>query len=175
MLDKSAHHGFTLIEVLVSIAIVAILVSLAVPSFKIMLANAQIRTAASGLLDGMQLARVEAIRLNERVIFNKDVQSGWTVSVESSALVIQTRAYTEGSSAVAVNVKPIGANQLTFDGLGRVRDNTDSSSAITQLDITVPVTLIAAADVRQRRITASNGGAIRLCDPNAATGLGTAC
>jgi type IV fimbrial biogenesis protein FimT len=176
MLKNPKYRGFTLIEMIVSIAIIAVLVSLAVPSFKIMLANAQIRTAAQGLLDGMQLARVEAIRLNERVIFTKDVQSGWTVRVESVPLVIvQTRAFTEGSEAAEVSVIPNGASKITFDGLGRVKSNTDLSNTLTRLDISVPTTLVAAADARPLRITTTSGGAIRLCDPNAAAGTGAAC
>lgn len=176
MLINPRRHGFTMIEMMISISIVAILIALAVPSFKIMLANAQIRTAGQGLLDGMQLARVQAIRLNERVIFTKDTQSGWTVKVESAPLVIvQSRVFTEGSSAALVTVTPSAATQMTFDGLGRVKTNTDLSSTLTQLDISVPITLIAAADARPLRITTNSGGAIRLCDPNAPVGAGTAC
>ncbi|MDO8773434.1 MAG: GspH/FimT family protein [Burkholderiaceae bacterium] len=175
MLSRRLHRGVTLIEMSITIAIAAILIALAVPSFKIMLANAQIRTAAQALHDGLQLARVEAIRRNERVIFSKGTQSAWTVSIESDASTVQTRPYTEGSTAATVSVTPNGATQVTFNALGRVVANTDASNSITQLDTDVPITLIPAADSRELRITITTGGAIRLCDPNVTPGVGMGC
>lgn len=175
MLIMRIQRGVTLIEMTITIAIVAILITLAVPSFKVMLANAQIRTAAQALHDGLQLARVEAIRRNERVIFIKGTQSAWTVSIESDASTVQTRPYTEGSTAATVSVTPNGATQVTFNALGRVVANTDASNSITQLDIDGPITLISAADSHELRITITTGGAIRLCDPNVTPGVGMGC
>lgn len=175
MLIQRYQHGFSLIELMVTLSIVGILATLAAPSFKVILANAQIRTAAQAMHDGLQLARVEAIRRNARVIFTKGTQSAWTVSIESDASTVQTRPYTEGSSAVTVAVTPINATQVTFDGLGRVKGNTDTSSSITQLDIDVPTTLIPASNSREQRVTITSGGAIRLCDPNVSAGVGMGC
>lgn len=175
MLILRLQRGLTLIEMSITIAVAAILVALAVPSFKIMLANAQIRTAAQALHDGLQLARAEAIRRNERVIFAKGSQSGWSVSIETGAVAVQARPSSEGSSAATVVVTPNGATKVTFNGLGRVWPNSDASSPITQLDIDVPNTLIAPADSRELRITITAGGAIRLCDPNATAGVGMGC
>lgn len=175
MLIMRLQRGVTLIELSITIVIAAILIALAVPSFKIMLANAQIRTAAQALHDGLQLARVEAIRRNERVIFTKGTQSAWTVSIESDASTVQTRPYTEGSTAATVSVTPNGAIKVTFNSLGRVVANTDASNSISQLDIDVPITVIPAADSHELRITITTGGAIRLCDPNATAGVGMGC
>lgn len=169
------QRGFTLIELLITIAIVAILAALVAPSFKVMLANAQIRTAAQASFDGLQLARVEAIRRNQRVIFTKGTKSDWDVKVEAGGTTVQARSAAEGSPAVNIVATPAGATKVTFDGLGRVKANTDASSSITRLDADVPVSLIPAASSRELRITISGGGAIRLCDPNAASGSSTAC
>lgn len=174
MLSKSLQRGFTLIELVIAIVLVAVLVSLAVPSFKIMLANAQIRTATQALYDGLQLARVEAIRRNDRVVFAKGTGSDWTVTVEGGA-VVQTRSSSEGTRQATVAVTPAGATQVTFDSLGRVVANTDASATITRLDVDVPTSLISAADSKEQRVTITTGGAVRTCDPNAAAGTGTAC
>ena len=169
------RRGVTLIELSITIAVAAILIALAVPSFQIMLANAQIRTAAQALHDGLQLARTEAIRRNERVIFTKGSQSAWTVSVESDASVVQARPSTEGSTVASVAVSPNGATRLTFTSLGRVVANTDGSASISQLDVDVPASVVATADSRELRITITTGGAIRLCDPNVPAGEGMGC
>lgn len=175
MLNQRYLRGFSLVELMVTLAIVAILASLAAPSFKIVLANAQILTAAQALHDGLQLARVEAIRRNERVIFTKGTQSAWTVTIENGGATVQTRPYKEGSDAATVVVTPSAATKVTFDGLGSVKSNTDASTSITQLDIDVPTTLISAAASRERRVTVSSGGAVRICDPNGTTGVGMGC
>ena len=175
MLIQRFQRGFSLIELMITLAIVAILATVAAPSFKVILANAQIRTASQALQDGLQLARVEAIRRNARVIFTIGTQSTWTVSVESDTSTVQTRPYTEGSAAATVAVTPAGATQVTFDGLGRVKANADASSSITQLDIDVPTTLIPASASREQRVTITSGGAIRLCDPNVIAGVGMGC
>jgi type IV fimbrial biogenesis protein FimT len=174
VLSKSLQRGFTLIELVIAIVLVAVLVSLAVPSFQIMLANAQIRTATQAMYDGLQLARVEAIRRNERVVFAKGAGSDWTVTVEGGA-VVQTRSSSEGTRQATVAVTPAGATQVTFDSLGRVVTNADASATITTLDVDVPTSLISAADSKEQRVTITTGGAVRTCDPNAAAGTGTAC
>ncbi|MEO8543614.1 MAG: GspH/FimT family pseudopilin [Betaproteobacteria bacterium] len=175
MLTRSIQRGFTLIELAITIVVTALLVTLAVPSFKIMLANAQIRTATQALYDGLQLARVEAIRRNERMLFTKGAGSDWTVTVEVIGTVVQTRSSSEGTRQATVAVTPNGAAQVTFDALGRVVANTDGSASITTLDIDVPPTLIAAADSKEQRVTITTGGAVRTCDPNASAGTGTSC
>lgn len=59
--------GFTLIEMLVALVILAILVFVALPNFTMWIQNTKIRTTAQDLLNGLQLARAEALRRNARV------------------------------------------------------------------------------------------------------------
>lgn len=175
MLIWRLQRAFTLVELLITMVIVAILASLAFPSFQSLLANAQIRTAAQALHDGLQLARAEAIRRNERVVFVKGTESGWTVSVDAGGNTLQTRPYTEGSKSATVTVTPGTTTKVTFNSLGRVVANTDASASISQLDIDVPVSVLPAASSQDLRITVTTGGAIRLCDPNAAADTGRGC
>ena len=175
MLIRSVQGGFTLIELIIAIVLTALLVTLAVPSFQIMLANGQIRTATQALYDGLQLARVEAIRRNERVVFTNSAGSNWTITIEAGGTVVQTRSSSEGTRQATVAVTPVGATQVTFDSLGRVVANTDASASIATLDIDVPTSLIAAADSKEQRVSITTGGAVRTCDPNAAAGTGTSC
>jgi type IV fimbrial biogenesis protein FimT len=49
--------GFTLVELLVTVAVVAILLTLGVASFRTLIANAKMTNAANGLIVHLQFAR----------------------------------------------------------------------------------------------------------------------
>jgi prepilin-type N-terminal cleavage/methylation domain-containing protein len=59
--------GFTLIEMMVTISILAIIVSLAAPSFNEMIKRQRLSGAAEGMYTDLQLARSEAIKRNTTI------------------------------------------------------------------------------------------------------------
>src|SRR5512134_2922210 len=91
MLGAVKTAGFTLIELMITIVILAILLYVALPNFAVWMQNTQIRTAGEAILNGMQLARTEAIRRNVNVELRLDISSGWTARVPSTDEVIQSR------------------------------------------------------------------------------------
>lgn len=64
------QRGFTLIEVVIAIAVMGMLLMLGVPSMSEWLQNSQIRTAAEIMAQGLQTARAEAVRRNTSVRFS---------------------------------------------------------------------------------------------------------
>lgn len=158
--------GFTLIELMVAIAVLAILLFVALPNFAVWMQNTQIRTAGEAVLNGMQLARAEAIRRNTAIQLQLDVSSGWTARVLGTGEVIQSRLAGEGSAASAVTVTPADATKITFNGFGSlVTPNPDDGTpSIAVIKIDSPS--IAAADSRDLCIVVGTGGSIRLCDPH---------
>jgi type IV fimbrial biogenesis protein FimT len=181
MLMRELARGFTMIELLIGIVVLAILLGLGAPSFMVWMQNVQVRNAADAVLNGMQLARTEAIRRNKPVQFALSSQSGWNISIVSpSAIdkvevcptstnpcVIQQRSAKEGSTKVDVAAMPGGAYAVTFDAMGGPTNNADGSQNISSLDFTSQVSTSAP---RPLRIVVSLSGTIRMCDPNANTG-----
>lgn len=155
--------GFTLIELVIAVAVMSILLLIALPNFSIWLQNTQIRTAGEAILNGMQLARAEAVRRNTNVELQMTTGSGWTATVVSTGEVIQTRLAQEGSASAAVTIMPAGATKITFNGFGSLAGNNDGTASVTEIKIDAPS--LAAADSRQLCAMVGTGGTVKLCDP----------
>lgn len=172
------HHnqqqGFTLVEIAIALALIGVLATLAVPAFQTWVHNAQIRNAAEGIVNGMQLARAEALRRNTPVELRMDTGSGWTITAVASGEEIQTRSASEGSSSATVTILPAGADRVTFNGMGWMASNNDGSPAITQIDVN-SATLAGEPEIRALRVIVSSGGAMKMCDPAVAAGDPRAC
>lgn len=165
--------GFTLVEMIIAIAIFALLVTAALPEFRVWVQNTQIRTAGEGILNGLQLVRNEAVRRNTNMELEMIGASGWNAKVASTGQIIQSRADGEGSGNAVLVIKPDGATKATFNGLGRLVANGDGSDSITE--IKVDSNGVSAASTRELCITVGTGGAVRLCDPQVAAGDTRAC
>ena len=62
--EKTGGRGFTLIELMVTLAVAAILLTIGIPSFQQFIANNRASAGANELLAALQLARSEAVRRN---------------------------------------------------------------------------------------------------------------
>lgn len=160
------NQGFSLLELMIGLAIIAILLMAGLPSYGTWMQNLQIRNAAEAVHDGLQFARSEAVRANTSIALTLGTATAWTVSVVSSGEILQSRSEKDGSANVTVAATPGGATTVTFNGFGRVVANNDGSASLTQLDYDVPTTVLPAAESRNLRVTIGSGGTMRLCDPN---------
>jgi type IV fimbrial biogenesis protein FimT len=160
--------GFTLVELMIGIAVLFIMAMLALPNFSIWIQNTQIRTAGEAIINGLQLARAEAIRRNASMELRMGASSSWTVRVVNTGEIVQSRLAAEGSGAAAVTITPNTTTKVTFDSYGSVTaTNNDGSLPITEIKIDAPQ--IAAADSRELCILIRIGGNVRMCDPQVAS------
>lgn len=75
--------GFTLIEVLVTVAIAGILAAVAVPSFVSLIADQRAKAAATDLYTALSVTRSEAIKHNRNVTLQPksgDWANGWVIA-----------------------------------------------------------------------------------------------
>lgn len=185
------QRGFTMIELMVAIAITGLLLFAVIPDMSQWVRNTQIRNAGESLQNGLQLARMEAMRRNTNVTL-------WLVASGSNTVVDDTCALasTAGSWVVSLDdptgrcstdPSPTTAPRIVQthaagDGSRDVlvaavaADDATTASSVTfngfgQVVTTgTPIARIrlshAKTDSRRLRVDVSTGGTIRMCDPN---------
>jgi type IV fimbrial biogenesis protein FimT len=65
---RPAHAGFTIIELMIVVTLLAVLAVFAFPSFQSFIASNRLTAESNELLSGMNLARSEAVRVQRRVL-----------------------------------------------------------------------------------------------------------
>jgi type IV fimbrial biogenesis protein FimT len=93
---RTTSLGFTLIELIVTFAVVAVLASLAGPAFREYLANQRIKSASFDLVASLAFTRSEALKRNANVAVAttstatpKNWADGWNISVGATQLRTQ--------------------------------------------------------------------------------------
>lgn len=110
-------HGFTLIELIITITVSAILLSLAVPGFTTYMDRYRLEGAVQGLYSDLQFARSESVKSNRSVQIAFTTGSSWSYTLSSLAGICTTSALT------ATQLKTSGSGgfagtQLTTVSLG---------------------------------------------------------
>lgn len=140
---RSRANGFSLIELMVVVAMVAILAGLAAPSFTEMLRNNRLAAASSALQVSLSLARSEAVKRGSdaRVTVAANITAGswingWTVFADQTTTANLGLGPTVDSASVArlevvgapsgpVSVAQTGMlNYFSYNGQGRMIDAT---------------------------------------------------
>ena len=177
------ERGFTLIELMVTITLLAVLLGLAAPAFSLWTRNAQVRTVSDALQTGARLAQTEAVRRNRQVAFFLTNDAACTASTAPAAngsfWAIRTVPLTAGDAVVTVQcgnlsdraagVTITGPTAICFNSMGRQTANASPGvgSATCALDASGVNTYDVAMTGSDRplRVLVSLGGQVRQCDP----------
>lgn len=111
--------GFTLIEMMATVSIMAILMSVAVPGMSDLLESQRLRSAAFDLISDLTLARNEALKRGGNVtiapLSGTDWTNGWRVQLAADNSVLRERSPAGGTLTIS------GAPaSLTYDRNGRL-------------------------------------------------------
>lgn len=158
--------GFSLIELIIAIAIISLVSAIAMPSYATWIKNSRVRTAAESIQNGLQTARAEAVKRNASIQFSLSANSNWSIGCVTTSSncpdTILSRLASEGATGgVTITLSPDGTAfpaRATFSNLGLL-DNSTSPAPFNQVDIS-----FSGAD-RPLRVTLGVGGNTRVCDP----------
>jgi len=111
MRTVAPHAGFSLIELMVTIAVLAVLLGIAIPSFQSMLEKHRLVGAAEQLYEDLQYARTEAIKKNRQVTASFTTGSDWCYGLDDDTTTV-------------CNCTNQAAN-CTVDGIQKIVRSTD--------------------------------------------------
>jgi type IV fimbrial biogenesis protein FimT len=145
--------GFTLVELMVTVAVLAIVAALAVPSFTTIMHRNRLTTAANEMVGALQGARMEAIRRNRRAVLCPSTDGlacngdDWTRlivfvdadldgAVDAGELVRDAQLSRAGTGITASSAN----NRIWFGSDGRVSTGAAATAAISVVSSKLPST-----------------------------------
>lgn len=125
------HTGFTILELLIAMAILAIATTMAAPSFQAVIKETRARAQARSVVEAMELARSNAVTRRRPITFCASTNSstcaastsawgsGWVVRDTVDNSILQVGSALEGGSTLTS-----AAHTITFDAFGEIGAST---------------------------------------------------
>jgi type IV fimbrial biogenesis protein len=135
------YRGFTILELMVVLAILGVLVTMAAPSYRDMLAREKVRSALNEWQSSFYFAQSEALRLKDGVVFCSSVDGqtcsghdnfgeGWIVlhrDVNNNKnIILQDVAFSRNDLSIILTPGALKGS-LSFFGTGWLRINAGPS------------------------------------------------
>jgi type IV fimbrial biogenesis protein FimT len=114
---RATSSGFTLIELMVTIAVLAVIVGIAAPSISTQLANQRVKSTAATLESALREAKAESIirRQNIAVIYNS-ASNPKTIILQNDSDTLSTYNINDQNTMTVntINTPPIAITTVTF-------------------------------------------------------------
>lgn len=145
MVDAPASkHGFTLIELMVTLAVLAVLLTIAIPNYQTFVMNSRMASQTNDLITALSLARSEAVKraANVTVCASSDGATctggwaaGWIVR-DAAGTPIRVQQALGGASTMTGGADV--ATMITFTASGRTTLPDTATAATTTLTLCPP-------------------------------------
>lgn len=127
----------SLVELVVSLVIIGSLLALAAPNYTAWIQNTKIRTTAEAMLNGLQLARTEAVRRNTQIRFYlTDTLTGTCVALTGGTNWVVSFDDPTGLCGNALLNEALDASNIAVSPAPRmiqVRPSSEGSTGVTVL------------------------------------------
>lgn len=159
-----AGAGFTLIEVMITLSVLAVLVAVAAPSISKLIMDNRIRSQASDLMASLSIARSESAKQGVRVtVCSSTTYAATTPSCDGGGSTSWNSGY-----ILFTDVNANAAFDSATDTLLRIGEPLSGGNTLVSSGFTAP----AAADRIQFRPSGNTnlpaaGGSFKLCDSRA--------
>ena len=121
--SKCLNQGFTMIELMVVLAIASILAGLAIPSYQNMIANNRIVTVSNTMVGAVSYARMEAVRRGESVKVSV-IDSGGAANEWAGGLRVWHDSDDSGSydTGEELRITPVLVSSMAADSRGDITE-----------------------------------------------------
>ena len=170
--------GFTLIELMVTIAIASILLLIAAPSFISFQRNSELTSLANSFIAAVNATRGEAMKVGRHAMAvpadGTNWSSGWTVFVDNNSnstldaatdrIVLEQATLASYFTASGSGSAGSSSPYVLFDASGYAKTKTAGFGALT---LTITRNDLSGADqtAQTRRIVIAKTGRARVCRP----------
>ena len=161
-------RGFTLIEMMVTLAIAAVLMMVAVPSFVAFQRNSELTSVANNLVGAMNTARTESMKRNMNVYVGPTTGTDWSAGWQVFVDVDRDGAFSTGD--VVVITYPALPGYITatatsdaagFNGSGY----SFAGASLNNLTVNIARNDVPSAQLldQTRRVKVATTGRVRSC------------
>jgi type IV fimbrial biogenesis protein FimT len=155
---RPGSRGFTLMEMMFTVAVAGVILAVAVPSFQTMIANNRLTTQATEIVAAMNFARSAAISSNKSVWFcrvNLEVSSNCAGSagewdffiVRDASAVLRRGALADYSGTVSFESDLTG-DRITFTPDGLAHNGVATGPLVSDNELTICSSKVSGDNMR---------------------------
>lgn len=163
---KSAQRGFSLVELMVTLTVLAILLSVAVPSFQNIRDTSRVRAAAEAVYAHLQFARSESVKQNRNLFISVTEGANWCLGISNASgcncATANSCRFGPAANLVENNLVSAGFSSITLAS----NQTSIQFESRRGIDLNPGTITLTGANALAISIVHSARGRIRLCSAN---------